>query len=191
MPGSRADVNTGSQDSQEDEQKKSNKETSKPETASQENDQKNKESWRHEDSQEEFERKNKDTIRRLRLEIDMEVSTQQEGRHFDDHQSTVTPKQYSASSPTHAHARTVAYHLTSSRMHSTSRHLTPHTRHSQFAHKDSLRRIQGKDPTSEDLRQDLAGRALTVHQRGGCSLHTCGLQEWCHSVATRHTRLAL
>ena len=143
-------------------------------------------------SQEEFERKNKDTIRRLRLEIDMEVSTQQEGRLFDDHQSTVTAKQYSASSsrPMHTRARLhIPSHLLTHAQHVSSSHTN--TRHSQFAHKDSLRRIQGKDPTSEDMRQDLAGRALTVHQRGGCSLHTCGLQEWCHSVATRHTRLAL
>ena len=114
----------------------------------------------------------------------MEIETEQ--GLLDDHQSTVTHKQYSASSPTHAHTRAVAHdHLTSSRTHTARLVISPHTRRSQFAHKDSLRRVQGKDPTSEGKRQVLAGRALTVHQRG-CSLHTCGIQEWCHSVATRH-----
>ena len=114
IPSSRADVNTGEEepsrsasalgdstsapnsktsadtDSQKDERK--NKQTNKPGTA--------------EDSQDEFERKNEETIKRLKLEIDLEIETQQ-GR-LDDHQSTVTHDQYSASSPTHAHTRAIA-----------------------------------------------------------------------------------
>ena len=62
----------------------------------------------NEDAQQEFDAKNEEMIKRLKLEIDLELQTQQ-GHLLDDHQSTVTAEQYSASPP-HARARGCTCH---------------------------------------------------------------------------------
>ena len=62
-----------------------------------------------EEGQQEFDAKNEEMIKRLKLEIDLEISTQQ-GYLLDDHQSPVTAEQYSASPPCPIHVHVVAYH---------------------------------------------------------------------------------
>ena len=62
-----------------------------------------------EEGQQEFAAKNEEMIKRLKLEIDLEISTQQ-GYLLDDHQSPVTAEQYSASPPCPIHVHVVAYH---------------------------------------------------------------------------------
>jgi len=55
-------------------------------------------------TQVEFDAVNDDIVKRLKLEIDLEVSAQH-GHLLDDHQSPVSAEHYSASSPTHTRAR--------------------------------------------------------------------------------------
>ena len=55
-----------------------------------------------EEGQQEFDAEKEVMSKRLKLEIDMEIT--QQGDLLDDHQSPVTAKQYSASSPPHARA---------------------------------------------------------------------------------------
>ena len=61
----------------------------------------------------EFDAENEDMVKRLKLEIDLEMSTQQ-GHRLDDHQSPLSTEQYSASSrrPMHVHATCTRLHLT-------------------------------------------------------------------------------
>ena len=56
-----------------------------------------------EEGQQEFDAEKEVMSKRLKLEIDVEIDTQQ-GDFLDDHQSPVRHKQYSASSPPHARA---------------------------------------------------------------------------------------
>ena len=61
----------------------------------------------------EFDAENEDMVKRLKLEIDLEMSTQQ-GHRLDDHHSPLSTEQYSASSrrPMHVHATCTRSHLT-------------------------------------------------------------------------------
>ena len=122
---------------------------------------------------------NEERIKRLKLEIDLELKTQQSHCH-DDHQSPVTAEHYSTSSPPHARAHAlhtirVSPHLGSRPplTRTTRLTLSPislHSPHSQSAHNPGLRRIHVQRPKSEAICCLLEGCALTVHRHtaAGC-----------------------
>ena len=105
-----------------------------------------------EEGQQEFDAEKEVMSKRLKLEIDMEISSQQ-GDLLDDHQSHVMPKQYSASSPPHARARDcicVSPHTVSRpASHTQTSPICLRSPHSPSAHRNGPRQVQGQDPKSE------------------------------------------
>ena len=105
-----------------------------------------------EQGQQEFDAEKEVMSKRLKLEIDMEISSQQ-GDLLDDHQSHVMSKQYSASSPPHARARDcicVSPHTVSRpASHTQTSPICLRSPHSPSAHRNGPRQVQGQDPKSE------------------------------------------